>query len=465
MKNNIFKKVVIIGILILFFSTNVISSIGVDNISNFEIISTNSVSNQTLPQGNPYFIMLSDYTDGAGDDNLWAVQLRFDIDQYIVESEFDDKSLPLITDQWVEIRIDIDLNYDWMEIYYNGELLHEKKWSACPDNSGNGIVNISAVNLFSDSTTSVYFDDFSLEEVGGGVIWSENFDFYEDGSSLHGQGGWKGWDNNSDYTAYVSSVKSRSSPNSVDIKATADLVHEYFGNYSGVFVYTAWIYYPENVPPSAPVITGPGGGAVGEDINYSFVSTDDNLDDIYYFIDWGDGNIEEWIGPYSSGEEITVSHMWSEIGEYEITAKAKDVRYYESEWSELFYVTISNPPEKPSITGPTSGKPFEVYTYYATTTDPDGEKVYYMFDWGDGLNTSWIGPYISGETGQTKHAWVEQGSYSIIVKSKDIHGAESEWSDSLEVTIPRDKATSNVLFWRLLKEFLLLERMYSLLRV
>ena len=464
MRNKIVKKFLRTYILILFFSVSVISGIGVNNNSDNELIDTFDITNQSLPLGNVYFIMLSDYTDGAGNDNLWAVQLRFDFNKYIVESEFDNKTLPLITDQWVEIRVYIDLGYDWMKVYYNGDLLVEKKWSAGPGNEGNGIVNLSAVDLFSDSLKSVYFDDFCLEEIGGGVIWSDNFESYENGSSIHGQGGWKGWDNNSDYTAYVSSIKSRSYPHSLDIKAPTDLIRTYFGNYSGKFNYTVWIYYPENIPPTAPIISGPEGGAVEEFYEYNFVSTDENLDDVYYFIDWGDGNIEEWVGPYASGEEATISHKWSEIGDYEIQAKTRDESENESRWSDPFDIIISNPPDKPTINGPTSGNIGDIYTYFATTTDPDGEQVYYMFDWGDGLNTSWRGPYSSGETGQAKHAWTEKGSYSISVKAKDVNGAESEWSDPLEVTIPRDKATSNVLFWRLFAQFQKLDRLLFFFR-
>jgi hypothetical protein len=256
MRNKIVKKFLRIYVLILLFSVSVISGIGMNNISDSELSNVFNIADQTLPIGDVYFILLSDYTDGAGDDNLWAVQLRFDFDQYVVESEFDNKTLALITDEWVELRVYIDLGFDWMEVYYNGELLVEKKWSAGPDNEGNGIVNLSAVDLFSSSSRSVYFDDFNLEEIGVGVKWSDNFDSYEDGSSIHRQGGWKGWDNNSDYTAYVSSERSRSPPHSLDIKSPSDLVRTYFGDYYGEFNYTVWIYYPENFPPTAPIISG-----------------------------------------------------------------------------------------------------------------------------------------------------------------------------------------------------------------
>jgi hypothetical protein len=54
------------------------------------------------------------------------------------------------------------------------------------------------------------------------------------------------------------------------------------------------------------------------------VSIDPNDEDIYYYITWGDGTIDEWIGPYSSGEKIYLNHSWSEKGTYEIRARAKN---------------------------------------------------------------------------------------------------------------------------------------------
>ncbi len=428
MRDNTLKKVSIVIILLFIGSASCINGIGVKNISD-----------QILPRGDPYFIMLSDYTDGAGDENLWALQLRFDSVLGIVESEFDNKSLPLLTDQWVELRINIDLNNDWMEIYYNGELLHEKKWSAGPDNTGEGIVNISAVNLFSDSTNSVYFDDFSLEEVGGGSLWSDNFDSYEDGSSIHGQGGWKGWDNDPDFTAYVSSIVNRSSPHSLDIKAGSDIVHEYFGNYTGEFVYTAWIYFPENTSPLAPKITGPESGGVGEYFEYDFVTTDPDLDDVWYLIEWGDGEFENWIGPFASGEEVTIGHVWFEKGEYEIRAKARDILKFESEWSEPFSVIISNPPDAPTIDGPPSVKKAVEYEFSFYSMDPDGDDVKYLIDWGDNINES-TDFYSSGTEVKIIHSWAKKGSYTINAKATDIYDAESGWSNFL-INVPKNKVS------------------------
>jgi parallel beta-helix repeat protein len=88
-------------------------------------------------------------------------------------------------------------------------------------------------------------------------------------------------------------------------------------------------------PPDAPAITGSTSGTAGEEYEYSFVTTDPNGDDVYYYIDWGDESFEEWIGPYESGEEVKVSHTWDEEGTYTIKAKAKDIYNAESDWGTL----------------------------------------------------------------------------------------------------------------------------------
>lgn len=79
-----------------------------------------------------------------------------------------------------------------------------------------------------------------------GVSWSENFDSYEVGSSMHGQGGWKGWANDPAATAYVTDVQSHSPSNSVAIELASDLVHEYAGYTSGEWIYTAWQFIPND---------------------------------------------------------------------------------------------------------------------------------------------------------------------------------------------------------------------------
>ena len=74
-----------------------------------------------------------------------------------------------------------------------------------------------------------------------------------------------------------------------------------------------WSFTTEEIndPPTAPDIDGPTSGSVGTEYDYTFVSTDPEEDDIYYYVDWGDNTNTGWIGLYGSGEEITQSHTWN----------------------------------------------------------------------------------------------------------------------------------------------------------
>ena len=102
----------------------------------------------------------------------------------------------------------------------------------------------------------------------------------------------------------------------------------------------------------------------------------------------------------------------------------------------LMIASPSLPPNKPSTPeGPTKGKKGEEYYFEAYATDPDGDMLYYLFDWGDGSYSEWLGPYKSGEKVNASHIWEERGEYEVRVKAKDIYGGQSEWSDALTIKI------------------------------
>lgn len=88
-------------------------------------------------------------------------------------------------------------------------------------------------------------------------------------------------------------------------------------------------------PPETPTITGPKVGKVGEEYNYTFITSDLDDDEIFLYIKWGDGQIEKWIGPFKSGESVVVSHIWNSIWIYKIKAMAKDTCGALSDWGTL----------------------------------------------------------------------------------------------------------------------------------
>jgi hypothetical protein len=101
----------------------------------------------------------------------------------------------------------------------------------------------------------------------------------------------------------------------------------------------AWISagYPTkaNSPPTIPVISGQNNGRVGEQYQYTVNTTDIDQDDVYYYVNWSDNTSDQLIGPYHSGEDAKLSHIWSEKGTYSVKVKARDIYGAESDWAVL----------------------------------------------------------------------------------------------------------------------------------
>ena len=87
------------------------------------------------------------------------------------------------------------------------------------------------------------------------------------------------------------------------------------------------------------------------------------------------------------------------------------------------------------------------------TTDPDNDNIYYKFDWGDGSDTGWLGPYESGEICEANHIWTKKASFEIKSRAKDTHELISQWSDSLKINIPRNKALNLNILMNLFEQF------------
>ncbi len=234
---------------------------------------------------------------------------------------------------------------------------------------------------------------------------------------------------------------------------------DYFDGYIDEFKIIKYEQGNEQVPPE---IDGPTHGEAGVEYEYTFITYDPEEDDIWIRIDWGDGDITDWIGPYASGEELKASQSWVENGSYCVRAKSMDF-WDESSWSDCFWVKIGNqPPSEPIIDGPTSCKAGVSYDYTFNATDPDRDPIMYFVDWGDN-NTEWTEYSDSGEEIRLKHTWDEEGEYTIKAKAKDIFDAESSWSE-FEVEIPRTRATFNSMFYWFLERFPMLEKLLYFVR-
>jgi len=102
----------------------------------------------------------------------------------------------------------------------------------------------------------------------------------------------------------------------------------------------------------------------------------------------------------------------------------------------LLETSYNRPPLTPStLTGPSLVRPGELWSYGATTTDPDGDDVSYQFDWDDGTFSGWTAYYPSGNEGSKSHAYSTVGTYYIKAKAKDRESEESLWSTATHTVI------------------------------
>jgi len=170
---------------------------------------------------------------------------------------------------------------------------------------------------------------------------------------------------------------------------------------------------------------------------------------------------------WTSNPSTGVAWTWNDIDALEIGMRSEsagdgdDVKIT-TVWVEINYQQGNKPPNKPAKpSGTTSGKTGTSYPYTTSAIDPDGDNVKYGWDWdGDGTADEWTGFYSSGTTISTSHSWGSDGTYKVKVIAEDTNGAQSDWSDPLSVSMPRNRGF-NRLFLNFLHQYPIL---YQLLQ-
>jgi hypothetical protein len=101
-----------------------------------------------------------------------------------------------------------------------------------------------------------------------------------------------------------------------------------------------------------------------------------------------------------------------------------------------WFVVYNLVPEIPELPeGTTFGVINKQYVYTSSSIDYDGDELYYLWDWGDGTFSDWLGPYDHSENCMATHNWTSPGVFDVKVKVKDVIDVESNWSDLLPVEI------------------------------
>lgn len=86
-------------------------------------------------------------------------------------------------------------------------------------------------------------------------------------------------------------------------------------------------------------------------------------------------------------------------------------------------------------TGDVSGSSGEELSIQAVADDPEADSLFYQFNFDDGTDDTWYGPYASGTSADVMHSWADDGTYEVTVRTRDVWGATSGWSSSTSVQI------------------------------
>lgn len=209
-------------------------------------------------------------------------------------------------------------------------------------------------------------------------------------------------------------------------------------------------------------LTNPNGGAIA-----TFGATGLGYVYIGKYVTYGliEGFMLDLYKSYNAGA-LTVGEMWSKAVNRYISGNLDEYDYKTLTELHMFgdpTLTIGEEsfepitPEPP--TGPVKGSIGESHKYSASTTDPDGDKISYLFDWGDGTYSEWTNLILSGQTASASHIWTEQGNYQIRVKAKDEHGVQSSWSDPLFIAMP--KSINRPIFLKIQENFPILHQLFN----
>jgi hypothetical protein len=185
-------------------------------------------------------------------------------------------------------------------------------------------------------------------------------------------------------------------------------------------------------------------------LNGSGDNNGDNKISLAEVFDYTSNKVKEWLhnhpnekpeNPLLDDNGDGVGHNNTESG-YDSTTEGKD-GYVAARIYNLSYEEINYPPEIPNRPLP---------DYYATvyvisvgqkinlsaisSSNYDGDHIYYQWDWGDGTLSDWMGPYVYGML--LNHSWDGWGVYLVKVRAKDMYHAPSDWSIPLWIfVIPR----------------------------
>jgi len=165
------------------------------------------------------------------------------------------------------------------------------------------------------------------------------------------------------------------------------------------------------LPPSPPIADAGGPYEeffVGYGITFNGSGSTGSITS--YEWDFGDGNT-------GTGEVVTHSYVGDGTYVVDLTVTGPGGSDTNTTYA-LILSELNNPPTAPEVTGEQDGTKNTDYNYTAMSTDEDNDTIQYIFDWGDGTNTTT--DFVANGTAVTEaHNWSTWGVYTSSVNAYD----------------------------------------------
>jgi len=180
--------------------------------------------------------------------------------------------------------------------------------------------------------------------------------------------------------------------------------------------------FHKNQAPEIPTITGDDRAIKNEPFSLYVNTTDPDNDSIFYIANWGDDSGQQTFGPYPSGVEQVITHIYTKphtVGNrtFDIRVKAREDNLFSFESGIAHhYVTVENhAPDVPDVDGPTLAVMDEEFIMEITIDDPDGDNnlAYRWKKFPQGWG-SWTGNYDSGTTAEVPVVIQTTGNYTLM---------------------------------------------------
>ena len=178
--------------------------------------------------------------------------------------------------------------------------------------------------------------------------------------------------------------------------------------------------------PNKPPVSKPGGpykGTSGIAVNLDGTKSSDSDGKIVsYNWDFGDG---------TKGSGGKVKHTYSSPGSFTVKLTVIDDDGAKDNATTIVKIEkMNNAPYKPTVMGKTEGDVGESFTFVVGSEDPDGDRIRFIFDWGDGSPT--VTSDLMTETDYTEcHSFNKAGVFAVKIKAQDEKSKASPYEELL----------------------------------